>query len=165
MKVIISDSTALITLAKTDHLELLSNVFEKVYIPMAVKKELSQKRDGLKEAIENSSFIEVREVENQIILNEVKVANLDIGEIEAISLALETGLDLIIDERLGRRYAQSKNINIMGLLGVLKINLMSDFITHVDLLYLLEEFKEAKFRLNPRLEALFLESVINYKKQ
>jgi len=164
MKLIISDSTTLITLAKTNHLDLLSNFIEKVYIPVAVKNELSHKHDGVKEAIEKSKFIEQKIVTNQDILNEVKKANLDIGEIQAISLALETGLDLIIDERLGRKYAQSKKIKIMGLLGVLKINLINGFITYIELLYLLEEFKEVKFRLNPKLEKEFLDSISIYAK-
>ena len=112
----------------------MSNFVEIVYIPPAVKEELSQKNDGVKEGI------------------------------EAIALALETGLDLIIDERLGRRYAQSKNINIMGLLGIFKINLVNCFISYVELLYILEEFKEVGFRMNPRLEKSFLESIIDSKK-
>ena len=70
---------------------------------------------------------------------------------------------MIIDERLGRRYAQSKNINIMGLLGILKINLVNGFISYVELLYMLEEFKEVGFRLNPRLEKSFLDSVVGLK--
>jgi len=126
MKLIISDTTTPIILAKTKHLNLLSNFVKTVYIPPAVKDELSQKNDGVKEA-------------------------------------LETGLDLIIDERLGRRYAQSKNINIMGLLGILKINLLNGFISYVELLYMLEEFKEVGFRINPRLEKSFLDSVVGVK--
>jgi predicted nucleic acid-binding protein len=163
MKLVISDSTTLITLAKTNHLDLLSNFIEKIYIPVAVKNELSHKEDGVKEAIEQADFIETRVVSDKTILNEVKKANLDLGEIQAISLALETGFDLIIDERLGRKYAKSKNINIMGLLGILKVNLVNGFITHIELLYLLEEFKQAKFRLNPKLEKSFLESISDYK--
>ena len=164
MALIISDTTTPMILAKTNHLNLLSNFVEIVYIPPAVKEELSQKNDGVKEAIEKAVFIKIREVSNQTILDDVKSANLDRGEIEAISLALETGLDLIIDERLGRRYAQSKNINIMGLLGILKINLINGFITYVELLYILEEFKEVGFRINPRLEKSFLESIVELKK-
>ncbi|SFV69796.1 hypothetical protein MNB_SV-14-1709 [hydrothermal vent metagenome] len=163
MALIISDTTTPIILAKTNHLNLLSNFVETVYIPPAVKRELSQKNDGVKEAIERVGFIKVKEISDQNILDEVTSANLDRGEIEAISLALETGLDLIIDERLGRRYAQSKNINIMGLLGILKINLVNGFISYVELLYMLEEFKEVGFRLNPRLEKSFLDSVVGLK--
>jgi predicted nucleic acid-binding protein len=163
MELIISDTTTPIILAKTNHLNLLSNFVQIVYIPPAVKDELSQKNDGVKEMIERAEFIKVREVSNQTILDDVKSAKLDKGEIEAISLALETGLDLIIDERLGRRYAQSKEINIMGLLGILKINLVNGFISYVELLYMLEEFKEVGFRINPRLEKSFLNSIVDLK--
>ena len=163
MALIISDTTTPMILAKTNHLNLLSNFVEIVYIPPAVKEELSQKNDGVKEAIERAEFIKIREVINQKILDDVKLAKLDKGEIEAIALALETGLDLIIDERLGRRYAQSKNITIMGLLGILKINLVNGFISYVELLYILEEFKEVGFRINPRLEKSFLDSIVELK--
>ena len=163
MALIISDTTTPIILAKTKHLDLLSNFVEIVYIPPAVKEELSQKNDGLTEAIERAGFIKVKEIKNQTVLDEVTSSKLDRGEIEAIALALETGLDLIIDERLGRRYAQSKNINIMGLLGILKINLLNGFISYVELLYMLEEFKEVGFRLNPRLEKSFLDSIVDLK--
>jgi predicted nucleic acid-binding protein len=40
MNIVISDTTALIILAKSDKLELLSNLFEKVFIPKAVDDEL-----------------------------------------------------------------------------------------------------------------------------
>ena len=163
MELIISDTTTPIILAKTNHLNLLSNFVQIVYIPPAVKDELSQKNGGVKEMIERAEFIKVREVSDQTILDEVKSAKLDRGEIEAISLALETGLDLIIDERLGRRYAQSREINIMGLLGILKINLLNGFISYVELLYMLEEFKEVGFRINPRLEKSFLNSIVGIK--
>jgi len=163
MELIISDTTTPIILAKTKHLNLLSNFVHTVYIPPAVKDELSQKNDGVKEAIERAKFIKVREITNLNILDEIKSAKLDRGEIEAISLALETGLDLIIDERLGRRYAQSKNIDIMGLLGILKINLLNGFISYVELLYMLEEFKDVGFRLNPRLEKSFLDSIVGLR--
>ena len=165
MALIISDTTTPIILAKTNHLNLLGNFVETVYIPPAVKQELSQKNDGVAEAIEKADFIRVKEVENQNILDEVASAKLDRGEMEAIALALETGLDLIIDEKLGRRYAQSRNINIMGLLGILKINLVNGFISYVELLYMLEEFKEVGFRLHPRLEKNFLDSIVGLKRQ
>ncbi|MBN2825124.1 MAG: hypothetical protein JXQ76_07375 [Campylobacterales bacterium] len=159
MNIIISDSTALIILAKTNNLHLLSNFIDRLYIPLAVKEEVSFKNDSVKFAIEEADFIEVREVTNEETLQEVASSGLDRGECEAITLALESGLDLIIDERAGRRYALSKNINIMGLLGVLKINLLNGFITYEKLLYILEDFKGAKYRIHPALEERFLEEL------
>jgi len=76
-KIIISDTTALIILSKTNHLELLTNLIDKVYIPNAVMEEISYKNDKVKYLIENSSFIEVKRVINQTILKEVQSNNLD----------------------------------------------------------------------------------------
>ncbi len=163
MKIIVSDTTALIVLAKTNHLELLSNFIEKVYMPSAVMEELSFKDDGVFHRIENSDFIEVKNIEDQSILNDIKTSNLDRGEIEAISLALETNLDLLIDEKAGRKYAIEKGIEILGLLGVLKINLLKGCISFVELLYILDEFKKVNFRLSPKLEKSFLDSLSAYR--
>lgn len=52
----------------------------------------------------------------------------------------------------------------MGLLGILKINLLNDFISYTELLYMLEEFKEVGFRISPRLEKSFLDSISAYMK-
>jgi len=163
-KVIISDTTALIILAKTNHLELLTNLIDKVYIPTAVMEEIGYKNDEVKYIIEQAKFIEVKKITNQSILKEVKLSNLDRGEVEAISLALENDLSLIIDERLGRRYAESKGVKIIGLLGILKANLVKEYISYVDLLYILNEFKGVKFRISARLEENFLRSLSDYSK-
>ena len=162
MKIIVSDTTALIVLAKTNHFELLTSFIEKVYVPNAVMEELFVKDDGVKYMIQNMNFIEIKHIENQQILNDVKGANLDQGEIEAIALALETKFDLIIDEKAGRKYAKSKGIEIMGLLGILKINLLNGSINYLELLYILDEFKKVNYRLSPKLEKEFLESILIY---
>jgi len=89
MKIIISDTTALIILAKTNHLDLLTNFIDRVYIPKAVMNEIQYKNDIVKVLIENSDFIETKEVSNQEILSDIEKTNLDLGETEAIALALE----------------------------------------------------------------------------
>ena len=43
--IVISDTTALIILAKSDAFSLLSNLFQKIYIPQAVYDELMFKDD------------------------------------------------------------------------------------------------------------------------
>jgi len=43
MKIVISDTTALIILAKTNHLNLLTNLIDKVYVPKAVMEEFDTK--------------------------------------------------------------------------------------------------------------------------
>jgi len=157
MQIIISDTTALIILAKTNHLNLLTNLIDKVYVPKAVMEEVRYKNDIVKVLIENSNFIEVQEVSNQEILNDIRQTNLDLGETEAIALALELDLRLIIDEKTGRKVAEKKGVKIIGLLGILEANFKLDFISYRELLYILEDFKRVDYRLSSKLERAFLE--------
>lgn len=158
MKLIISDTTALIILSKTNNLQLLTNFIDVVYVPNAVMKEIEFKDDSVKSVIQKSKFIQVKSLSREIpddILN----PNLDRGEIEAISLALETDLSLIIDEKSGRKFAKEKGVRIIGLLGILQANLSREYISYTDLLYILDEFKSVNFRLSKKLEKDFLESI------
>jgi len=163
MKIIISDTTALIILAKTNHLDLLTNFIDRVYIPKAVMSEIQYKNDIVKVLIENSDFIETKEVSNQEILSDIETTNLDLGETEAIALALELGLRLIIDEKTGRKIASQKGVKIIGLLGILEANFRLGFISYRELLYILEDFKRVDYRLNLRLEKAFLEGLVEGK--
>jgi hypothetical protein len=77
--------------------------------------------------------------------------NLDIGEAEAIALALELKADeLLIDERLGRREAVRLGLSITGFLGVLLIaknrGLISKVQPIIDALIL-----QANFRISRQL--------------
>jgi len=51
------DTTALIILAKTNHLNLLINLIDKVYVPKAVMEEIQYKNDMVKALIESSDFL------------------------------------------------------------------------------------------------------------
>ena len=159
MQVIVSDTTALIILAKSNRLNLLTNIIDSVYVPKAVMREIQFKNDMVKVLIENSDFIRVRELSNQEILADIQSTNLDIGETEAIALALEMDLRLIIDERLGRKIAKQKGVKIIGLLGILEANFRLGFISHRELLYVLEDFKRVDYRLSAVLERAFLEGL------
>jgi len=159
MKIVISDTTALIILAKTNHLNLLTNLIDKVYVPKAVMEEIRYKNDMVKVLIENSDFIEIQEISNQKIWDDIKKTNLDLGETEAITLALELDLRLIIDEKTGRKIAKEKGVKIIGLLGILETNFRLNLISYRELLYILDDFKRANYRLSSKLEKEFLESL------
>jgi len=159
MKIVISDTTALIILAKTNHLNLLTNLIDKVYVPKAVMEEIRYKNDMVKVLIENSDFIEIQEISNQKIWDDIKKTNLDLGETEAITLALELDLRLIIDEKTGRKIAKEKGVKIIGLLGILEANFRLNLISYRELLYILDDFKRANYRLSSKLEKEFLESL------
>lgn len=159
-KIIISDTTALIILAKSNQLKLLQNFIDIVYISNAVLDEICIKDDIVKTRILNSDFIKVKQIQDFKIYEKMKAeSNLDKGELEAITLAIEYDLALIIDEKLGRKFAISKGVNILGLLGVLKINLILKKINYIELLYILEEFKSIGFRISHKVEKDFLETL------
>jgi uncharacterized protein len=124
MKIIISDTGPLIALAKTDNLAILQQLFAKVIIPNAVFKELqlNSVRAGtvaLKKAIFTDKWIEV--YQQKIRLNSTISNVVDPGEAEAIALALELKIILLIDERRGRVVAKQEAIDVIGTAGLLLV--------------------------------------------
>jgi predicted nucleic acid-binding protein len=157
--IVISDTTALIILAKSDAFALLSNLFQKIYIPQAVYDELMFKDDIVNYRIKAFDNIELKPVSDMATLERIKRLKIDKGEVEAISLALELNLMLIIDERKGRKIAINQGLKIVGVLGILIANYRKKFLTHdeVKLKFLL--FKEQGLRISEQLEKLFFEKL------
>lgn len=118
---VVSNSSILIALSSIQRLALLSDNFEKVYIPGAVWDEVVNKGIGKSgsEEIKNASWIETRKITNKdlvIALNEF----LDPGEAEAISLAKEIAADIILlDEKDARLIAARYNLKPLGTIGIL----------------------------------------------
>ena len=157
MNIVISDTTALIILAKSDTLILLNNIFEEIYIPKAVQNELDIKDDIVKYRIKNFDKISLKEVTDVGILNQIKKLNIDKGEIEAISLALELDLKLIIDERKGRKIAINQGIKVVGALGILIENYRQNFISLEESYYFFRLFKKNGLRISDSLEKIFMD--------
>ncbi len=119
---IVSDSTTLIILLDLDRIDLLSNLFPKIIIPKAVYREITFKRP-----IKQTNFIEVKQPKDSELLDTLNML-LDQGESEAIALALELKLKLIIDEKKGRKIAMNQGIEIIGLLGIIYLNIVKGFL-------------------------------------
>lgn len=120
---IVSDSTTLIVLLDLKRVELLSNLFSEIIIPQAVYDEITIKN-------KNSlpSWMIVKKVEPSETLDILKQL-LDEGESEAIALALSLKMSLIIDEKKGRKIALNKGIKIVGLLGIIYLNVKEGYMT------------------------------------
>ena len=122
----VCDSSPLIFLTKIGKLNLLQLIFNKVYVPEAVFKEVTEGKSGKYDpgiagakAVKNAGWIEVRKVSSRKLV-ETLLKTIDIGESEAIILAQEMGAQLLImDERKGRAVANSYNIKTTGTLGLL----------------------------------------------
>ena len=148
---IVSDSTTLIILFDLKRLELLSNVFEHIILPQAVYDEITTKNP-----IELTSFISVRKVTHTELFNTL-TSLLDIGESEAIALALELKKPLIIDEKKGRKIALHQGIKIIGLLGVVYLNIKKGYLTKKEAKDFLDDALEHGYRISQKLiDEMFL---------
>ena len=119
--IVVSDTSPINNLAAINQLHLLQQLYETVIIPEAVYRELTDPDFPVAGATEVQTFewIQTRSVTNHTIV-EVLSNELDIGEAEAIALALELKADLLlIDERRGRMIADRLNLKYTGILGVL----------------------------------------------
>lgn len=119
--IVVSDTSPINNLAAINHLHLLQQLYEIVFIPEAVYRELTEPDLVVAGSIEVQTldWIQTRTVTNLIVI-EALANELDRGEAEAIALALELGAEqVLIDERRGRRIAARFNLRYTGILGIL----------------------------------------------
>ncbi len=118
---VVSDASALINLARISELDLLRRLYGGLLIPKAVWQEVVVEGAGQPgaEEVRRASWIETYDVANEHLVRALR-QNLDAGEAEAVALALEMGVDLLLmDERLGRETARHLGVRRVGLIGVL----------------------------------------------
>ena len=117
--IIISDSSPLISLAIIRKLHLLEQIFDEIWMPQAVYQEIAKKNKPYSSELERFSENRIKDVQNRLAV-QLLLKELDIGEAEAIVLALETNIkDVLIDEYKGRKVAQSCQLETTGTIGVL----------------------------------------------
>ena len=116
--IIVSDTSSISNLLQIDLVEILHELYSEITITPAVQKELFR-IPSQKERIDQLDWILVKAPQNQEMV--VKLMDeLDLGEAESITLALEEKAEyLIIDEFKGRKIADSYGVRIVGILGVL----------------------------------------------
>lgn len=117
---VVSDTGPLISLEKLgDGYRLLRLLYDKVLIPPSVLAELIHGQfvdeHAYAEHYGISDFLQVVEVQSKHALPEGE--RLDPGETDAIQLALERDLPLLIEEEAGRRSAQQLGLHISGIAG------------------------------------------------
>ena len=119
--IIVSDTSPINNLAAINHLHLLNQLYGKVFIPEAVYRELTDQNFYVAGATEVQTFdwIQTRAVSDRTLVEALN-NELDIGEAEAIALAVEIQADqVLIDERRGRLVANRLNLRYTGILGIL----------------------------------------------
>lgn len=119
--IVVSDTSPINNLAAIKQLHILHQLYGTVIIPEAVHRELTDPSFPVAGATEVQSldWIKTRTVSNRTLV-EALSNELDIGEAEAIALAVEIQVErLLIDERRGRSVASRLNLRYTGILGIL----------------------------------------------
>jgi predicted nucleic acid-binding protein len=149
--VVVADTSPINYLVLIDHIGILPRLYTRVLIPPAVFDELTHPAaPGLvRDWIERRpNWVEVTSPKNTVAL-----AQLDLGESQAIALAGELGAGVVlIDERAGRQEARRRGLKVAGTLSVL------DDADHAGLL----KFDEAIARLRKtsfRLSQIVLDEI------
>jgi len=119
----VSDTSPILGLASIGQLELLHEQFGAVFIPQAVLAELKTETNFrgtsvVREALERG-WLEVKDVQNLPLVQALSV-ELDMGEAEALALATDLHLEIIImDEHDGRARARAIGLKPVGVIGIL----------------------------------------------
>lgn len=119
--IVISDTSPINNLAAIDQLHLLQQLYGTVFIPEAVYQELTEPSFPVAGSTEVQTFdwIETCAVIDRTLVDSLS-DELDIGEAEAIALAVEMQAEqVLIDERRGRLVAARLNLRYTGILGIL----------------------------------------------
>ena len=140
----VSDATPLIHLSKISKISYLKKIFEKIFIPkeifkeVVVKgKELRKKEVFLIEELIKEEFIIITETPSKI-----ELPNLHAGELNAIALCIELKIkNLLIDEKEGYEAAQLIGLNPLRTTAILLSLLNKKLINF-------EEYKESLLALS-----------------
>ena len=122
MKLIITDSSPIISLAVIQRLDILESFCSNYYLPRVVFLELEY---HLPKQVPNSGWFlhrlkpRVLDIDNPEIFADF-APNLGEGERACFMLARETGIEnLLIDDREARQFAESQGWNCFGTLGLM----------------------------------------------
>lgn len=144
---IISDASPLHYLVLLDVAELLPRLFEEVIVPPAVAWELSQASTPVlvrRWIAQSRGWLRVVSPTKSSFMQD-----LDAGESEAISLALELEHKIIlIDERKGRRVARDLGLEPLGTLAVLEVAACCGWIDYDECI---RDLRATNFRISDRL--------------
>jgi len=155
MKIIIADSSTLITLLDTDNFPLLFELFEEIIITDEVYSEITYKFNH-KKTIQyylSTNKLQLQSIEDQE-LYEMLIKRLDRGESQSIALAKKLELPLIIDERKGRNIAKELGIKIIGLIGIILKLMEKNIISKDRAIEIIQQVEENDFRLSDGLKRL-----------
>jgi predicted nucleic acid-binding protein len=160
--IIVSDTSPITNLAAIGQLDLLQKLYTEIIIPIAVYNEMVKVDKIVPGAVEVQTL---PWIQKQAVIDSQRVIwiqetqeSIDLGEAEAIVLALELKADLLLmDERRGRIVATSYGLQITGLLGVLLQAKRKMLIPSVKVL-MDQLMDQANFRVSSKLYTTIIQS-------
>lgn len=152
MSLVVSDTSPISLLVQIDLIELLPRLFENIVVPPDIAAELSDVRSprSVRDLVANRpTWLQIQSPTSLQVL-----PDLHTGEIAAISLCVELKCPLLIDERDGRKAAQSLGIPVVGVIGILETAAKAGLIE--DLAYVHQTIRTTRFHIS---EAVLRESL------
>lgn len=124
MLAVVSDSSPLLYLTRLGRFDLLRQLYEGVFIPNAVWREVAiegaTRPEGMNVKLAvTAGWLKVESVAGTSLPQDPAYLELGDGEREAIALARNKNALLIIDETEGREVARRLGVRITGTLGIL----------------------------------------------
>jgi len=155
---VVSDSSPLIALLNIKKFELLQKIFSTIIIPPQVMSEIEEGINSGSEwfGYKQQGFIVVQTLEDDtrlLLLN----LQLDPRESEAILLADQLKLPLLIDEKAGRKIAKDFGLQVRGLVGVLYSLRQHKEISPIEMIAIVDALEQVSFRLSSSLRSLLLD--------
>lgn len=105
---VVVDSTCLIGLERLQRLDLLSALFDPIYVPPEVAREFGTVLP----------WFSVRAPSDRATLDALNML-VDAGEAEAIALARELAVKVVLDDRKARAVGGRMGLSVLGTLGIL----------------------------------------------
>ncbi len=112
------DTSPLVFLDVLAYADLLPELFE-VVIPPQVNAELRKKEGEVGSRVPDRSWVSVRSPKAEVLGRTARELGAGAGENAAISLAQELEATVVLDDLKARRYARSKDLEVVGTLGIL----------------------------------------------
>jgi predicted nucleic acid-binding protein len=135
-------------------LNCLPAFYESVLIPAEVLRELQHPKSPLRARTWATALPSWCEVRNPRSPPDAALLELDAGERDAIQLALDEGVDvLLIDDGPGRREAVRRRLRVSGTLAVLEKAAQQGWI---DFTAVLQRLEQTNFRLSASIKDQFL---------
>jgi predicted nucleic acid-binding protein len=157
--IVVADSGPLRYLLMIGHIDILPPLFDRVLIPVAVQHELTHHRTSalVRNWMENApAWLEVHPPFESADLS---TDGLDVGEQQAISLALHVAAQyILIDDEEGRLAATRRHFTVVGTVGILQRAANRGLL---DFASAFSKLTATNFRISPAFRRAILDQIKN----